>query len=136
MNIKLSKSDWTRIGRQMGWTKGAQMEGSMPSMTPFCKSYIETALWSSTDENGRPLKEKYDIKDIHPDTLKKMEEDCDTFTYSDEIGVLLDESGLDDERSGHNFWLSRNEHEAGFFNDNLDELQEKAPKSRVKDNAS
>jgi len=76
----------------------------------FTRSYIETALWSSTDEVGVPLDENYDIHDIAPETLRKMAEDTAAFQESnwDDIKFAL-------ERAGHDFWLTRNRHGAGFW---------------------
>lgn len=94
----------------------------------FTRQYIETALWSTNDESdergGEPLDENYSISDIAPETMKMMIEDCAEFQeqYSD----LLAASGLDDEKAGHYFWLSRNGHGAGFFDEDLNELQEAA----------
>jgi hypothetical protein len=38
----------------------------------------------------------------------------------------LSDSGLSDKRAGHYFWLSRNGHGSGFFDENLDALQDAA----------
>jgi hypothetical protein len=80
----------------------------------FTRSYIETALWSSTDNadesGGEPLDANYGPDDIHPDTLAEMVEDCEAFQrdHADDIGDRA-------ERAGHDFWLTRNRHGAGFW---------------------
>lgn len=90
-------------------------------MNPFTLAYIECALWSSTDDEGNSLDRNFSKDDIHPATLKAMEDDCAAFVADG--AVLLEASGLTDERQGHNFWLSRNGHGAGFFDDDQYVLQ-------------
>lgn len=82
----------------------------------FTRQYIETALWSSNDESdesgGQPLDKNYGVDDISADTLQSMIDDCTAFQK--DHGELIDEHG---ERStaGHDFWLTRNGHGAGFW---------------------
>jgi hypothetical protein len=99
-----------------------------PRMDSFTRAYFETALWSSTDESndqgGDPLDDNYSIDDISPETRTEMISDCADF--QERYSKLLVESGMDFSRAGHNFWLSRNGHGAGFFDDDQDELQEAA----------
>lgn len=77
------------------------------------RGYIEAALWSSTDDNGRPLDENYDRDDLTAETLASMREDCVNF-WTIRAGTIA-ESGLDPEAVGFNFWLTRNRHGAGFW---------------------
>lgn len=88
-------------------------------MNNFLVSYIETALWSSNDEHGEPLDSaKYADVELHPDTLKRFETDCEQF----ETAYLNLIAGLDDsvlrsipDHIAHDFWLTRNRHGAGFW---------------------
>lgn len=87
----------------------------------FLQAYIECALWSSTDENEEPLDRNYSASDIAPSTLLQMEQDCQSFK-----DVCTDQN-LDwcpegEERAGHDFWLTRNHHGAGFWDRGLGEL--------------
>lgn len=90
-----------------------------PVLNAFSRSYAETALWSSTDysEEGRdePLDENYDVSDIAPATLRQMVKDCNAFRRSNRRD--LRESGLSNEQAGHDFWLTRNRHGAGFWDE-------------------
>ena len=87
----------------------------------FTRAYIECALWSSTDNSdesgGEPLEDKYSITDLSPETLQSMIDDCRSFR--DDAAEELAASGLDDERAGHDFWLTRNRHGAGFWDEGL-----------------
>lgn len=82
------------------------------SLNPFLKSYIETALWSSTDGDGTPLDRNYTVADIAPDALALMTADCERF--QSEYAELLEKASLGSS-AGHNFWLTRNRHGAGFW---------------------
>lgn len=102
------------------------------AMREFFAAYVETALWSSTDEStpsgGDPLDENYGVQDIAPATLSEMERDARNFYASEEEAIF--DSGLTPARAGHDFWLSRNGHGAGFFDEGAglvgDHLQDAA----------
>lgn len=100
----------------------------------FLAAYIEAALWSSTysaDEDGNPvsyeaegardlaLDESYDADDLAPETLGKMRADCKDFIDAN-IDDLL--NARDAAHNGHDFWLTRNGHGAGFWDRGLGEL--------------
>jgi len=80
-------------------------------LSKFEYSYIETALWSSIDDNGVPLDEKYSENDFADETLEQLREDCNKF--QNEAGDLLD--NLNETLVAHDFWLTRNHHGAGFW---------------------
>ena len=83
-------------------------------MDSFTTAYVEAALWSSMDnaddQGGEPLDANYDIEDIAPEALASIHEDCEAFqrNHADDIGGEL-------EQAGHDFWLTRNHHGAGFW---------------------
>lgn len=77
----------------------------------FVKAYVECALWASTDE-GEPLDDNYGEDDLAPETLAKMREDCEDFYAANEQDL---EDWADDSQAGHDFWLTRNHHGAGFW---------------------
>lgn len=81
-------------------------------MDKFTTAYIACALWSSTDEDGDPLDGIFDVSDITQTTLDRMCEDCEAF--QDENEVTLSKAG-NDKKNGHDFWLTRNGHGAGFW---------------------
>ena len=79
-------------------------------MDAFTRQYIETALWSSTDDDDEPLDRNYDASDIHPDSLRRIVDDCERFQSLAGDMILCDP-----DRAGHDFWLTRNGHGAGFW---------------------
>lgn len=83
-------------------------------MDTFTRQYIETALWSthdySDDSGGAPLDQNYDISDIAPESLASMVADCEEFQRAHETDIAGEYS-----QAGHDFWLTRNGHGAGFW---------------------
>lgn len=75
----------------------------------FTEAYIRAALFSETDSEGDALDANHDVHSIHPDTLAKMQRDCAAFQEA-HSGTTDDES-----QAGHDFWLTRNGHGAGFW---------------------
>lgn len=91
-------------------------------MDAFVQAYIEAALWSSTDnstpQGGEPLDKNYSISDIAPESVRKMEEDCRLF--QEQNTALLESfyaAGHDVAQAGHDFWLNRNGHGTGFWDE-------------------
>lgn len=88
----------------------------------FTGAYIECALWSTNDnsdeQGGDPLDENYSIEDIATETFEGMVADCKKFQEenADDITDGPDLSQCTtEEQSGHDFWLTRNHHGAGFW---------------------
>jgi len=76
----------------------------------FTNSYIETALWSSLDDD-EPMDKNHDVSDIAPELLAQMKKDCKSF-YEKYEHLWGDNT---DDQAGHDFWLTRNHHGAGFW---------------------
>ena len=81
----------------------------------FVVSYIACALWSTTDEStpegDEPFNRNYTSEDLAPEALTQIKKDCDSFyqLHKNEIGERV-------EGAGHDFWLTRCGHGAGFWN--------------------
>lgn len=78
-------------------------------------AYIECALWSTTDNaddsGGEPLDKNYTPADIVPEALAKMRADVEKFATEQAEALSVGEPS----RSGHDLWLTRNRHGAGFW---------------------
>lgn len=85
--------------------------------------YAIAALWSSTGANDEPLDSEHGIEDIAPDTLQAMRDDVTQFVALAED--LLTQAGQSDEQIGHDFWLTRHHHGAGFWDRGLGEVGDK-----------
>lgn len=98
--------------------RGAHRKNASTSPTrlnEFQQGFLESALWSSTDNaddsGGEPLDANYGVSDIAPETLASLLKDCDDFCEAN--AELLEQAG-DDAQNGHDFWLTRNGHGVGF----------------------
>lgn len=100
-------------------------------MDDFTEAYIECAYWSSIDDNGDPIDEL--DADAAPELIAKMEADCAVF--QERHAILLsfaydhDEVAYDGVRAGHDFWLTRNGHGAGFWDRDLGEVGDELTKA-------
>jgi hypothetical protein len=61
------------------------------NLDAFTLSYIQAALWSTSDDNDEPLDGNYGVKDIAPATLEEMIADCKTF-QEDNAALLTDKN--------------------------------------------
>jgi hypothetical protein len=110
------QNDLTRTAKDIQHAKDARLnlireirESIMDD--PFTGAYVVAALWSSSDDTGTPLDTCYLPHDIALKSLMKMAEDCYNFCVQNS----KDLAGLDEEQCGHDFWLTRNGHGAGFW---------------------
>jgi len=81
----------------------------------FTIAYIEAALWSTDDDNGESLDKNYSTEDIGEETLEKIKGDCEKFQLENNE-IVGEES-----KAGHDFWLTRNGHGAGFWDGDWEE---------------
>lgn len=105
-------------------------DGPELDVDAMLRSYVETALWSSTDNadesGGEPLDRNYGPDDVHPDTLAEMRADCEAFLKDNASDVASWEApagrdGRPEHAAGHDFWLTRNGHGAGFWDGDWEE---------------
>ena len=98
------------------------------SSETFFDAYVTCALWSSMDNadesGGEPLDRNYGPDDIAPETLERMRTDCDDFEQSQAQPLLVayETPGYTEASAGHDFWLTRNGHGAGFWERGLGEV--------------
>lgn len=90
-------------------------------MDKFTQAYIEAMLWSSTDDTGNPLDARFSTADISDEAMKRIEHDCQRFQ---QVNHTLIEG--ETEQAGHDFWLTRNQHGAGFWDGDWPEANGKA----------
>jgi hypothetical protein len=96
----------------------------------FFRAYVGTALWSTDDESdesgGEPLDRNYDIDDLAPTARESMLRDCATFYTANSEHIHCDDAPLSRDfegsiaareaaMAGHDFWLTRCGHGAGFW---------------------
>lgn len=85
-----------------------------PTSSKFLRQYLVTALWSETDydNDDEPFDKNHTITDFADEALEKATKDCNSFMEKNEEYLL---NAGDDEQNGHDFWLTRNGHGAGFW---------------------
>jgi hypothetical protein len=99
--------------------KNNNIKAEKSNVQSMVSGYLETMLWSSNDEStpsgGEPMDENYSIIDISDETKEKAKKDC--VEFAKQAGDLLKDkiSAEDWWDVGHNFWLTRNGHGAGFW---------------------
>lgn len=100
------------------WTDNERQE--------FITGYITCALWSSSDQTredgGDPLDANYSALDISAETAERIAYECIDFMraqevdltwYCQSVATAHDYTAL--ELAGHDLWLTRNGHGAGFW---------------------
>ena len=90
--------------------------------------YLGCALWSSYDDTGRPLDE-LGTGAVADETFDDMA--CDVWRFLATCwgdvweDFEIDLSGIEPEQLGHDLWLTRNYHGAGFWDRGLGEIGDK-----------
>jgi hypothetical protein len=104
------------------------------SLNEFLRGYLVAALWSTNDNSepngGDPLDANYDIDSIDQASVAGARDECKSFMQSNWPDLLeyaarrtYDPSnGTVRDYAGHDFWLTRCGHGAGFWDRGLDEL--------------
>ena len=83
----------------------------------FASQFIETALWSSTDDEGEPLDNLYSVEDFTKEALKSLISTAHDFEAVNEdlLEEAYEATGQDASQAGHHFWLTKEGHGAGFW---------------------
>lgn len=103
----------------------------------FTSSYREAALWSSSNNRYEddPENQSEMLDDagyeVSPETEAKFLEDCEEFLVQNAelITLAVDMNGYTIDRAGHDFWLTRNGHGTGFWDQNLGDVGDKLSKA-------
>jgi hypothetical protein len=89
----------------------------MTDVENVLRAYVACAVWSSHDEEGEPLDREYGPEDVAPEALASMREDVSAFLADTDLADALAfwRAEFGTEQIGHDFWLTRNRHGAGFW---------------------
>ena len=85
----------------------------MAAFELFYYSFLDCALWATTDDDGEPLDKTYGISDVAKETLDALYAECWNF-YSANFDDLCEQSGSF-EQWGHDFFLTKCGHGTGFW---------------------
>ena len=94
-------------------------------MNKITLAYLVAALWSSTQDDDSPFDDDYGVEDFSPESIEAAEKDISDFLGLLDAENILWEEFLGEEQFGHDFWLTRNGHGAGFWDRGLGNLGEK-----------
>lgn len=86
----------------------------------FLTGYVTCAFWASHVDDSDDI-DKYDADNLSYEAWQKMEDDCASFMFHNyaklqRVGTMA--------QHGHDFWLTRNRHGAGFWDRGYGDLGE------------
>lgn len=88
-------------------------------MNSTLQAYLACMLWSTndnaTESGGEPLDRNYCIDDIHQSVIEQATADCNKLEE-----LFVDFEIEDFSQLGHDFWLTRCGHGAGFWDGKWD----------------
>lgn len=123
------------------WEALAIVRGEYPSVeivdTPreawfedFVLAYEVAALWSSTDEDGESL----DMHELAPDTKVGIRLECQEFCdFAEQLLLEAFKRDYSATQAGHDYWLTRCGHGAGFWDRGLGDLGDKLTQAAKSD---
>lgn len=84
----------------------------------FLTQMLATGLWSTSGDDGEPLDDNHGVEDFAPNTLEGLR--ADALSFWNRMYYYLDQetpkfNGNRAEMAGHDFWLTRCGHGAGFW---------------------
>ena len=92
----------------------------MTDLADFTAATIEALYFTDTGDDGQPSSDT----ELAPETLLNLEADCRSFWHYFGCYVVLAECNQPDHtrpaQAGHDFWLTRNGHGAGFWDGDWD----------------
>jgi hypothetical protein len=91
-----------------------------PGRNDALRGYVECAVWSSTDpDTCEPLDDVFSPDDISDESLESMSVELEAFIAANfmDCAAYCKQRGAD--HLGHDFWLTRNHHGAGFWDRGL-----------------
>ena len=87
----------------------------MTDLEQFTAAAIEALYFTDTGEDDQPGKDA----ELDADTRLDFEADCRSFWRR--FGCYVEPAKMTPEQAGHDFWLTRNGHGAGFWDDDWPE---------------
>jgi len=101
------------LDAMLEYLKTAPVEGAMPGLDEFTTAYIQAALFFTSNPDSKSdasFSDDFGPEHISKELLDQMMSDCGRFQ---ELYKHLFEG--DERKAGHDFWLTRCGHGAGFW---------------------
>lgn len=98
--------------------------------------YLNCAIWTTTDEFGESFEGQFTVDDITQESVNNAYADVAAFVDSNCADLIryLADLNREPESIGHDFWLTRNRHGAGFWDRSYNDAHV-AYLARLSDNA-
>jgi hypothetical protein len=92
----------------------------------FTRAYIEAMFFTDANCDSEELADA-SFTELAPDALKSIVEDCSDFqeSFADLLRFAYTFGAYNESSAGHDFWLTRNGHGAGFWDRGLDDVGDK-----------
>jgi hypothetical protein len=81
----------------------------MKDLDIFINATIEALYFTDTGEEGQPNSDA----ELAPETMERLKADCTSFWHR--MNYYLEPANQTASQAGHDFWLTRNGHGAGFW---------------------
>jgi len=120
----------SHLSGRSSYFAGCAVHAPDAQLDEFTRHYLIAALWSSTTsgDEREPLDGYFDIDDIGPEARAKAISDCRNFQHENRAllkrayafyvangNAAHPDAGSPEACAGHDFWLTRNRHGAGFW---------------------
>lgn len=79
--------------------------------TTFLDAYLDAMLWTEEERLEKELGSPAGLVDLSFETITRVRKECKRF-LTKEVKILINGH---EEQAGHDFWLTRNGHGAGFW---------------------
>lgn len=93
------------------------------ALDTFTQGYVEAMFFTSSGTPDDESLEDATFAELAPETLAQIIADCADFQASNTTDLedcyAVDTTAYDAEHAGHDFWLTRNHHGAGFWDRGL-----------------
>jgi hypothetical protein len=101
---------------------GLDIEVGDVELDEFTQGYVACALWVGVhDEEGETV-DGYEVEDVEPETLLAMKRECADFQEANDELLEQYYNHHTREYAGHDFFLTRNGHGAGFWDRGLGDV--------------
>jgi|SRR5882672_661127 len=93
------------------------------ALDEFTRGYVTCMFFTSTGSGDDDDLEHATLAELAPETWTRIETDCAAFQFiaPHMLTMACERDGYNAGRAGHDFWLTRNGHGAGFWD--RDELE-------------
>lgn len=89
----------------------ATISSAVVPLDAFLRGYLECAEWSGISDDERPVFDASRRPAWAHKAIREAYADCKAFREANALDLV----GTDDAHAGHDFWLTRNRHGAGYW---------------------